>query len=134
MNEVENVLQIQSYAYNWPIGSGKEFKGVVDREKKECIFFEKTSIGGAQKADMIRKPLAEAGSAIVEELDLLDLAGAMHFIGKSFLQGLVTPVFFASALTNFGVEPFFDAFINLAPALMEDLANKAMERKWRSIR
>src|SRR5277367_2115599 len=39
MNEVENVLQIQSYAYNWPIGSGKEFRGVVDRQTNECIYF-----------------------------------------------------------------------------------------------
>src|SRR5277367_5009031 len=43
MNEVENVLQIHSYAMNWPIGSGKEFQGVVDREREECIFFTKIS-------------------------------------------------------------------------------------------
>src|SRR6202167_537787 len=43
MNEVENVLQIHSYAMNWPIGTGKEFQGVVDRTAKECIFFTKTS-------------------------------------------------------------------------------------------
>src|ERR1043165_516639 len=47
MNEVENVLQIHSYAMNWPIGSGKEFQGVVDRLRGESIFFKKTSTGGA---------------------------------------------------------------------------------------
>lgn len=124
MNEVENVLQIQSYAMNWPIGSGKQFMGVVDREKGECLFFTKTSHGGAQKADIARVPLKseEAKSRIGEEgykqledeLDLLEMAGN-EFKRDEFLAGMVTPVFFASALTNFGVEPFFDAFIHLAP-------------------
>src|ERR1700678_1151765 len=49
MNEVENVLQIHSYAMNWPLGTGKEFQGVFDRETKEYIFFTKTSAGGAHK-------------------------------------------------------------------------------------
>ncbi|MGB7979114.1 MAG: peptide chain release factor 3 [Chlamydiales bacterium] len=123
MNEVENVLQIESYAYNWPIGMGKEFRGVVDRQAKECIFFAKTSIGGAQKADLIRKPLKEAGSEILEELELIDLAGNA-FDRDRFLKGEVTPVFFASALTNFGVEPFFDAFIHLAPCPHARLADR----------
>ena len=52
MNEVENVLQIHSYAMNWPIGSGKRFQGVVDRVNKSAIFFTKTSLGGAQKAEI----------------------------------------------------------------------------------
>src|SRR5882672_2780696 len=52
MNEVENVLQIHAYAMNWPIGTGKEFQGVVERTNRECIFFTKTSFGGAQKAEM----------------------------------------------------------------------------------
>ncbi len=123
MNEVENVLGIQSYAYNWPIGTGREFRGVVDRKTKEGIFFSKTSIGGAQKADLERKPLKEAGSQVLEELELLDLAGNA-FERSRFLKGEVTPVFFASALTNFGVEPFFDAFIDLAPCPHARLADK----------
>src|SRR5271156_1902830 len=45
MYEVEDVLQIQSYAMNWPIGGGKQFQGVVDRKTNECIFFTKTSPG-----------------------------------------------------------------------------------------
>src|SRR6202521_978205 len=52
MNEVENVLQIQSYAMNWPIGMGKQFQGVFDRTTNEAVFFTKTSHGGAQKADV----------------------------------------------------------------------------------
>ncbi len=124
MNEVENVLQINSFAMNWPIGSGKEFQGVVDRITQECLFFTKTSFGGAQKADITRIPLMSSESEkkigntgydqLLQELELLELAGN-SFSKDGFLSGKVTPVFFASALTNFGVEPFFDAFIDLAP-------------------
>ncbi len=134
MNEVENVLQIHSSAFNWPIGTGKDFKGVVDRATKECIFFEKTSHGGAQKANIIRLPIESVESenkigkenykALLEELYLLDSAGNV-FSKEDFLAGDVTPVFFASALTNFGVEPFFDAFIDLAPCPSARLANLA---------
>lgn len=124
MNEVENVLQIRSYAMNWPIGSGKEFQGVVDRQTGEALFFTKTSHGGALKAEVeqINFNSAQAKEKIgeriynplLQELELLALAGN-DFNKKEFLEGNVTPVFFASALTNFGVEPFFDAFIHLAP-------------------
>jgi len=131
MNEVENVLQIHSYAMNWPIGMGREFQGVVERSANEAIFFTKTSHGGAQKADMARMPLASAEAKIGlaayaqlrEELDLLELAGN-PYSHEEFLRGKVTPVFFASALTNFGVEPFFDAFIHLAPCPHSRLANR----------
>jgi len=124
MNEVENVLQIQSYAMNWPIGSGREFQGVVDRETKEAAFFTKTSHGGAQKAEISRFPfssletISKIGSeqyeSLRQELELMDMAGNV-FSHEEFLEGKVTPVFFASALINFGIEPFFDAFIHLAP-------------------
>lgn len=134
MNEVENVLKIHSYAMNWPIGSAKEFQGVIDRTKKECLFFTKTSLGGSQKAEMVSLPLnckeskekigEENYKKIFHELELLELAGN-PFSLEHFLKGEVTPVFFASALTNFGVEPFFDAFIHLAPPPHGRLANKS---------
>src|SRR5438876_3519844 len=52
MNEVENVLGIHSFAMNWPIGTGRDFQGVVDRQNEECLFFHKTALGGAQKAEI----------------------------------------------------------------------------------
>jgi peptide chain release factor 3 len=132
MNEVENVLQIQSFAWNWPIGTGKEFQGTFDRMTKECIFFTKISFGGAQKAEMTRlelenpQTLERIGEAsyhsLVQELDLLDCAGN-GFSLEDFLEGKVTPVFFASALTNFGIEPFFDTFLHLAPPPHPRVAN-----------
>lgn len=134
MTEVENVLQIHSCALNWPIGTGKEFQGVVDRQKGSCLFFAKTSIGGAQKAEITEFPLTspevrvklgdEAWTHLQQELELLELAGN-PFNLEDFLAGKVTPVFFASALTNFGVEPFFDAFIHLAPAPHVRMADKS---------
>ncbi len=134
MHEVENVLGIHSFAMNWPIGTGREFQGVVDRMTKECLFFTKTSTGGAQKADISRYPLSspeviqklgqDGFLRLQEELELLEMAGN-SFSHEDFLSGKVSPVFFASALTNFGVEPFFDAFIHLAPSPHVRLADTA---------
>jgi peptide chain release factor 3 len=134
MNEVENVLQIHSFSMNWPIGGGRDFKGVIDRMTGECIFFTKTSHGGAQKAAMARIPLQSdqakqmigetSYQQLLEELELLEMAGNAFDI-EAFRAGEVTPVFFASALTNFGVEPFFDAFIHLAPCPHARLADKS---------
>lgn len=125
MNEVENTLGIHSAAFNWPIGTGSQFKGVYDRKEKQVLIFSKTSVGGAQKAEIARYPIEssevktllgeEAYSQLSQELELLEMAGN-PFDHTDFLAGNVTPVFFASALTNFGIEPFFDAFIHLAPA------------------
>lgn len=125
MNEVEEVLGIHSCAMNWPIGTGREFMGVIDRSTNELVFFTKNSIGGAQKALLTRYPLDDPnGRALIpvhelekldQDLELLSMAGN-PFSLDAFLAGKITPVFFASALTNFGVEPFFDAFIHLAPS------------------
>lgn len=117
MNEVEQVLGIGSVAMNWPIGSGKEFQGVYDRTKEELQLFEKTSTGGAKKASMRQIPKAsldEKYKQLFEDLELLDMAGN-PYDHQEFLAAKLTPVFFGSALINFGIEPFFDAFINLAP-------------------
>lgn len=132
MNEVENVLTIRSYAFNWPIGEGREFNGVYERSTQRCLFFSKTSTGGSKKAEItpysIDSPELPAildkfkMESLKQEIELLDIAGNT-FEKEDFLSGKVTPVFFASALTNFGVEPFFDAFIHLAPSPRARLAN-----------
>ena len=125
MHEVEQVLGIHSTAFNWPIGSGREFVGVAERFQKEILLFSKVSAGGASKAALNRMPLNDPGLKTVlseelfgklnHDLELLEVAGN-SFNRAEFLKGQVTPVFFGSALTNFGVEPFFDAFVDLAPA------------------
>jgi peptide chain release factor 3 len=103
---------------------GKDFTGVIDLVTDEAVFFTKTAVGGAQKA-LIERVLFDSDLArakipkleyerLLDELGLLQMAGN-PFSKEAFLKGELTPVFFASALTNFGVEPFFDAFITLAP-------------------
>jgi peptide chain release factor 3 len=132
MDEVETILNIKSFAYNWPIGNSRQFCGVFDRIEKKCQLFTKTAIGGAQKADMeivdledskiVEKIGEQEATKLKQELSLLDAAGN-GFSKEDFLQGHVTPVFFASALINFGIEPFFDAFIHLAPSPQMRLAD-----------
>lgn len=134
MDEVESALNIQSYAYNWPIGSGKQFVGVYDRLKQKCLLFTRSTEGSGGRATMSEIDLEKAlESGLIESAEadqlkqdilLLDSAGN-SFCVEDFLEGRVTPVFFASALSNFGVEPFFDAFINLAPMPQGRLADSA---------
>ncbi len=131
MNEVENVLGIHSTAFNWPIGSGASFKGVYDCNTKQVLIFTKVSVGGAQRAEIsryaldsqeIKTLLGDDYLPLLQEIELLEMAGNA-FDHSAFLAGNITPVFFASALTNFGVEPFFDAFVNLAPSPQPRIAD-----------
>ncbi|MBQ5960345.1 MAG: peptide chain release factor 3 [Firmicutes bacterium] len=122
MDEIETELGIHTYPMNWPIGSGKSFKGVYDREKQEIIFF--TSHGGAHKAESTEVDLgdpnldemigAEAHQTLSDDIELLDGAN-YEFDVKEVEHGNLSPVFFGSALTNFGVEPFLKEFLRLTP-------------------
>jgi len=125
MTELENALGIHATAFNWPVGSGRDFKGVVDRRTNELLLFTKTAAGGAQKSELERLPCdgtefedrlgAQIADRVRGELELLEVAGNAYD-HEAFLRGEVTPTFFGSALTNFGLEPFFNAFVELAPA------------------
>ncbi|MCB0360148.1 MAG: peptide chain release factor 3, partial [Bdellovibrionales bacterium] len=125
LSEVEEVLGIKAAPLYWPIGTGKEFRGVADCADHSVMLFEKTSVGGSQRAAKTIMSLDEAASGgrippdleetLRYELELLQEAGNA-FSREEFLAGTVTPVFFGSALTNFGVEPFFDRFAEFAPA------------------
>ncbi|GJM23030.1 MAG: peptide chain release factor 3 [Planctomycetota bacterium] len=125
LTEVENALGIQACAFNWPIGSGKEFAGVIDRRAQEFQLFTRAAAAGSQKAELTRYALDDSaadealGADVAErvrgELELLEIAGN-EYSDEAFLAGQVTPTFFGSALTNFGLEPFFDAFVELAPS------------------
>lgn len=125
MTEVEQALDIQASAVNWPIGSGSDFVGIVNREDGRVQLFGRTAPGGATKVTVSELGLDELSASgrvsqdtmmqVDHDLELLEIAGN-QFARERFLQGLVTPVFFASALTNFGIESFLDAFVDLAPA------------------
>jgi len=132
MTEVEQALNIHASAVNWPIGSGSDFVGIVTRANSRVELFSKTAHGGATKVDvdtMVLDKLEASGRVSQEvmghvqhDLELLDIAGNA-FSREEFLEGAVTPVFFASALTNFGIESFLDAFVNLAPCPTARLAD-----------
>ena len=124
MAEVEDILGIHASPINWPIGSGKEFMGVVNRETRQVLLFTKTAKAGAAKPELTTLALDDPSlksrvpAYIWEELEydleLLEIAGN-PFTKEEFQNGKVTPVFFGSGLTNFGVETFFDAFVDMAP-------------------
>ena len=122
LDEVERELGIETYAMNWPIGSGKDFQGVHDREKEELIFF--TSNTGKRKAgkmsiDLYDKQVAELLDSEAKHQQLIDdvelLSAGREMDMEAVRNGQLSPVFFGSALTNFGIEPFLENFLKLTP-------------------
>ena len=134
MTEVEEVLKLRTAPVTWPAGSGDRFRGVYDRMTRRVLTFERTA-QNAQKAPTtvsgIDDPALESllGEEQVEELrgavELLDGAGEVYE-RERFLAGEITPVFFGSALTNFGVEPFLEAFADMCPAPGPHDSNKGV--------
>lgn len=135
LDDLEKVLGIRSCPMSWPIGSGDRFRGVYDRLSNEILFFqtdgganqagrlEAKKISGANDPDLWkmlggpRNDLDEAKelySTFRDELELLETAGD-PFNLEQVLAGKLTPVFFGSAMNNFGVERFLQRFIELAP-------------------
>lgn len=121
LDDIENVLGISTCPMNWPIGCGKEFKGVYDRNEKEVSLF-KAAMNGQKEVDTRNIPvgtdelLAEIGQGFFdklnEDIELLDGASA-DFNLDEVRAGNLTPVFFGSALTNFGVETFLKHFLSM---------------------
>lgn len=122
LSEVEEVLGIGASPLNWPIGTGREFRGLCDRRDRRVSIFREDIPGSLVvpttdgDLDDPSDPLLdkETRAALLDEIALLDAAGA-PFDHERFLHAEVTPVFFGSALTNYGVEAFLDAFLNLSP-------------------
>jgi len=121
LDEIEKELGLAPWAVNWPIGSGERFRGVIDRRSKEVILFQRAERGRQatesrlQLNDPNLKNLVEPEllDQAIEELELLDTAGAELELDLVH-AGALTPVFFGSAMTNFGVHPFLDTFLELA--------------------
>lgn len=121
LEHIETELGIETYAMNWPIGSGKEFKGVYERDHKRIIAFhggdhgqkEAERIEGTLSDDTFRPILGDHFfEQLREESELLDMAST-EFDEEKIERGQLTPVFFGSALTNFGVEPFLEHFLSM---------------------
>jgi peptide chain release factor 3 len=122
MEELEEVLGIRSYPMNWPIGQGRGLKGVFDRRQSRIELFqgEDHSTISVREVGSYEDPLVEkvAGEhlykQLCEELELLDVAGD-EFDLDMVKRGELTPLFFGSAINNFGVQTFLDNFLKLAP-------------------
>ena len=121
LDELEQELGIETYACNWPIGSGKEFQGVYDREHQQILFF--SGLSGKNKAEKLEIELTDpaVGERIGQSrhqqlMDDVELLGAgREFDMDEVRAGRLSPVFFGSALTNFGVEPFLEEFLRMTP-------------------
>ena len=124
MEEIENELGIKTYPVNWPIGSGKEFKGVYDRQKAEILAFHSDSdqVNGQKDVKAVEVKLDDPSldgligpylhERLSDDIELLDGAGD-EFDLEQVRHGKLSPVFFGSALTNFGVEPFLEEFLKM---------------------
>jgi peptide chain release factor 3 len=132
MDELEQVLGIRSCPINWPIGMGTDFKGVFDRQKKVLHLFENvdhgaheaTSItGDLDSPDVIRVLGEDRIAKLREELELLDVAGDPFDMSR-IASGELTPMFFGSAMNNFGVKPFLETFLELAPGPLSRPSDK----------
>jgi len=122
IDEIEKEFNLSTYPVNWPIGTGDEFKGVVDRASQLVHLFER-SVGGRTRADVATYKLddpkvkelvpARLYDQLMEELEILEAASHPLDLEKIH-NGQLTPVFFGSAMNNFGVELFLRSFIELS--------------------
>jgi len=135
MDELEKVLGIRSCPMSWPIGMGDRFRGIYDRVGREVLAFQtegEANVKGRLKATpvhdlsdpalltLLRGPTIDAEDALElrdrlkQDLELVEVAGD-PFDHAKVLSGALTPIFFGSAMNNFGVERFLERFIEYAP-------------------
>jgi len=132
LDEIEKELGIATCPVNWPIGSGKGFKGVYDREEKAVYTYSDTEKGTkegetqvvpVQEEAALRELIGDgAADKLLEEIELLDGASA-EFDLEAVRKGQLTPVFFGSALTNFGVEIFLQHFLQMTTTPLPRVAD-----------
>ena len=111
LDEIEKELGIATCPINWPIGSGKKFRGVYDRNTNKILTFTDTQKGTKE--------------GTIEEIELLDGASA-EFDQEMVSKGELTPVFFGSALTNFGVETFLEHFLKMTTSPLPRMADSGL--------
>ncbi|MBU5593970.1 peptide chain release factor 3 [Amphibacillus sp. MSJ-3] len=131
LEQIEDVLEIETYPINWPAGMGKRFLGIFDRYHEQFIKFN----GNEEEVIIPYQDLASGNHPDLtdhptyleteEELALLNEAGDPLSMDK-VLQGEQTPVFFGSALAPFGIESFFNTFIEMAPSPKPRKTNEAL--------
>jgi peptide chain release factor 3 len=123
MDEIERVLGVAAAPMNWPLGDGVDFRGVYDLETHALMLYERQK-GGTRNApsrsptrrstrrrDGRRTPQRE----LIEAVEIISGAGT-RYDEAAYRAERQTPVFFGSALNDFGVEPFLNALLALAPS------------------
>ena len=137
LDELETEFGIGTYPMNWPIGSGVDFKGVYDREKNTVLAYQDFH-KGSQRIHALEVPIEDKEAireligerlenTLMDDIELLDGAG-YEFDRKAVENGQLSPVFFGSALMNFGVEQFLEAFLKLTtPPLARETADEIVD-------
>ena len=134
LDEIEKELGIPTCPVNWPIGSGKQFAGVYDRAGKKIELFADTMKGtrtGTVKevalddAEVHQYVTDDAMEQLLEEIELLDGASA-EFDQKEVDAGNLSPVFFGSALMNFGVETFLNHFLSMTSSPLPRMSDQGL--------
>jgi len=123
LDELETVLGISAYPVNWPLGTGPDFRGVFERRTRKVHVFDRTPRGASRAPvtvlehgdEAIREMLPpDIYATFADQVELLDAAGT-EFDPQAVLSGKTTPVFFGSAMNNFGVELLLDGFLEHSP-------------------
>ncbi len=124
MQEIEDVLGMRTCPMNWPVGMGSTFRGVYDRQKRQVELFDNRDHGQTKArvqtagvddpalTDLLGEDLHRK---LTEDIELLDVAGDPWDFDR-FRRGDLSPLFWGSALTNFGVQSFLEYFLRLAPS------------------
>ncbi len=125
MSEIEEVLGMDVVPANWPVGAGSDFRGIYDRLKRRLVLFsggdhgthrvEERVLAGEPDDEALQAAMDPFGPEVLEGLELLEGAGA-ELDPDRVAESAQTPMFFGSALTNFGVHPFLESFLRMAPA------------------
>ncbi len=136
LEEIETVLGIQVSPVTWPIGMGANFRGVYHRAANQLLIYEK----GAERSrpvplnslsldapEIIQEIGQELAEQLRTEIELLDGAGETFSLER-YRSGDLAPVFFGSALNNFGIEPLLQALIDIAPEPTQRLAQERLVR------
>ena len=135
MDEIEDILGIHAYPMNWPIGLNGNYQGIYDRASSSIELFEKDTTHGQRKLastkgsadDPIFKELLDEDvhQGLIDDIELLDEAGD-EFDMEKVKRGELTPMFFGSAMTNFGVQDFLEGYIRMAPTPQPRLSSDGL--------
>ena len=134
MEDIESVLGIHTCPINWPIGSGKEFKGVYDRQTRHIHAFTENNNGMKAASDRdltmdspeLEQELgSELYERLVDDIELLD--GASDELDMDLVsKGQLSPVFFGSALNNFGIELFLNYFLEMTSSPLPRMSDSGL--------